>query len=108
MNRGLIRYVKGYNHASIGRARSLTLSTPFNRATAANWRTHRQHVAQLKARHGKPHQTCASQRAERSPPLHRQWIGEPQSPMCPRCSNPMVLRTAGRGDNKGKTVLGMP
>ena len=54
MNRGLIRYVKGITTPVLAENEvARVVDTIQQGRLAANWQTHRQHVAQLKARHGK-------------------------------------------------------
>ena len=53
MNRGLIRYVKGITTPVLAESEvAHVVDTIQQGRLAANWQTHRQHVAQLKARHG--------------------------------------------------------
>lgn len=110
MNRGLIRYVKGITTPVLAENEvALVVDTIQQGRLAANWQTHRQHVAQLKARHGKtptkPVPASVPSAHHPAPPTAI-YPANLQSPMCPRCGNPMVLRTAGRGDNKGKPFWG--
>ncbi|MDX7831626.1 nuclease-related domain-containing protein [Aeromonas dhakensis] len=110
MNRGLIRYVKGMTTPVLAESEvARVVDTIEQGRLAANWQTHRQHVAQLKARHGealaKPVPTSPPTAYNPAPPtaIHQANI---QSPMCPNCGNLMVLRTASRGDNKGNQFWG--
>lgn len=110
MNRGLIRYVKGITTPVLAESEvAHVVDTIQQGRLAANWQTHRQHVAQLKARHGeaptKPAPASVPSAHHPAPPTAI-YPANLQSPMCPRCGNPMVLRTAGRGDNKGKPFWG--
>ncbi|MGE4391762.1 MAG: NERD domain-containing protein [Aeromonas sp.] len=110
MNRGLIRYVKGITTPVLAESEvARVVDTIQQGRLAANWQTHRQHVAQLKARHGetptKPAPASVPSAHHPAPPTAI-YPANLQSPMCPRCGNPMVLRTAGRGDNKGKPFWG--
>ncbi|MEI4979768.1 NERD domain-containing protein [Aeromonas caviae] len=110
MNRGLIRYVKGITTPVLAENEvARVVDTIQQGRLAANWQTHRQHVAQLKARHGKtptkPVPASVPSAHHPAPPTAI-YPANLQSPMCPRCGNPMVLRTAGRGDNKGKPFWG--
>lgn len=110
MNRGLIRYVKGITTPVLAESEvAHVVDTIQQGRLAANWQTHRQHVAQLKARHGeaptKPMPASVPSAHHPAPPTAI-YPANLQSPMCPRCGNPMVLRTAGRGDNKGKPFWG--
>ena len=112
MNRGLIRYVKGITTPVLAESEvAHVVDTIQQGRLAANWQTHRQHVTQLKTRHADPSANHVSTRA----PV-RQSVANPPSqsvsppdnppPICPRCGSTMVLRTAGRGDNKGKPFWG--
>ncbi|QKG00173.1 NERD domain-containing protein [Aeromonas hydrophila] len=110
MNRGLIRYVKGMTTPVLAESEvARVVDTIEQGRLTANWQTHRQHVAQLKARHGeapaKPVPASTPTAHSPAPPtaIHQ---ANNQSPMCPRCGNPMVLRTASRGDNKGNPFWG--
>ncbi|MFM4745834.1 NERD domain-containing protein [Aeromonas dhakensis] len=110
MNRGLIRYIKGNTTPVLTPAEVTRVIDTIQRGRlAANWQTHRQHVAQLKTRHGeataKPMPASIPIYHRPSPPtaIHQ---ANNQNPMCPSCGNPMVLRTASRGDNKGNQFWG--
>ncbi|WCH28889.1 nuclease-related domain-containing protein [Aeromonas salmonicida] len=109
MNRGLIRYIKGKTTPVLTPAEVTRVIDTIQRGRlAANWQTHRQHVAQLKARHGvatQPVPASIPTYHSPSPPaaIHK---ANSQCPMCPNCGNPMVLRTASRGDNKGNQFWG--
>lgn len=110
MNSGLIRYVKGITTPVLAESEvARVVDTIQQGRLAANWQTHRQHVAQLKARHGeaptKPVPTSVPSAHHPAPPTAI-YPANHQNPMCPRCGNPMVLRAAGRGDNKGKPFWG--
>lgn len=110
MNRGLIRYVKGITTPVLAENEvAHVVDTIQQGRLVANWQTHRQHVAQLKARHGKvptkPVPASVPSAHHPAPPTAI-YPANLQSPMCPWCGNPMVLRTAGRGDNKGKPFWG--
>lgn len=79
---------------------------------AANWQTHKQHVAQLKARHrDTPRQSLpvtampvVNQALNVSPNITESLTQ--QSLLCPKCGSLMVLRTAKRGDNRGNQFWG--
>ena len=81
---GYITYIKSFRDPvlSEARAQKAIAQIQSNRLTPS-WETHRQHVHQLKKR---SHPT-----AER---------------ICPKCGNPMVLRTAKRGRNTGNQFWG--
>lgn len=112
MNRGLIRHIKGKTTQVLTPAEvTRVVETIRQGRLTANWQTHRQHVAQLKARHS------ASPRKPLSAttmPDYRGTTPSPvitrpptvQTPICPRCGDAMVLRTAGKGDNKGNRFWG--
>lgn len=110
MNRGLIRYIKGNTTPVLTPAEVTRVIDTIQRGRlAANWQTHRQHVAQLKTRHGevpaKPVTTSIPiyHNPSASMAIHQ---ANNQNPMCPSCGNLMVLRTASRGDNKGNHFWG--
>ncbi|OZG41068.1 nuclease [Aeromonas sp. A35_P] len=109
MNRGLIRYIKGKTTPVLTPAEVTRVIDTIQRGRlAANWQTHRQHVTQLKARHGvatQPVPASIPTYHSPSPPaaIHQ---ANCQCPMCPNCGNPMVLRTASRSDNKGNQFWG--
>ncbi|MFM4737102.1 topoisomerase DNA-binding C4 zinc finger domain-containing protein, partial [Aeromonas caviae] len=110
MNRGLIRYIKEKTTQVLTPADIIqVVKTIQQTRLTPNWQTHRQHVAQLKARHLAPSRkspsaalladnTTASSRILPAP--------TEQSPACPRCGNLMVLRTASRGEHKGTQFWG--
>ena len=112
MNRGLIRHIKGKTTQVLTPAEVMQVVETIQQGRlAANWQTHRQHVAQLKARHsGSPRKPLSAKavpdekRAAPSP-VTAQPLGD-QSPTCPRCGNTMVLRTASRGENRGNQFWG--
>lgn len=112
MNRGLIRYVKGITTPVLAESEvAHVVDTIQQGRLAANWQTHRQHVAQLKTRHADPSANHVSTRepvrqSVANPPSQSVSPPDNPPPICPRCGNPMVLRTAGRGDNKGKPFWG--
>lgn len=112
MNRGLIRHIKGKTTQVLTPAEvTRVVETIQQGRLAANWQTHRQHLAQLKARHGvasrKPLSVAAEPdgQGESPSPVSAQPIDD-QSPSCPRCGNTMVLRTASRGENRGNQFWG--
>ncbi|MFM5560530.1 nuclease-related domain-containing protein [Aeromonas rivipollensis] len=112
MNRGLIRHIKGKTTQVLTPAEvTQVVETIQQGRLAANWQTHRQHVAQLKARHGesprKPLTAPAvpDEKGAAPSPVTAQPLGN-QSPTCPRCGNAMVLRTASRGENRGNQFWG--
>ncbi len=81
---------------------------------AANWQTHKQHVAQLKARHSDvPHPPLSVvvaampviNQVVNATPTITESLTKP-NPLCPRCGNLMVLRTAKHGDNRGNQFWG--
>lgn len=112
MNRGLIRHIKGKTTQVLTPAEvTRVVETILQGRLTANWQTHRQHVAQLKARHSaSPRKPLSST----TMPDHRGTTPSPvitrpptvQNPICPRCGDAMVLRTAGKGDNKGNRFWG--
>lgn len=112
MNRGLIRHIKGKTTQVLAPAEvTQVVETIQQGRLVANWQTRRQHVAQLKARHGessrKPFSTKAvpDEKGAAPSPVSTQPLGDP-SPPCPRCGNAMVLRTASRGENRGNSFWG--
>ncbi len=112
MNRGLTRHIKGKTTQVLTPAEvTRVVETIQQGRLAANWQTHRQHVAQLKARHSesprKPLSAKAVPDEKRAAPspVTAQPLGD-QNPTCPRCGNAMVLRTASRGENRGNQFWG--
>ncbi|MFM5840569.1 nuclease-related domain-containing protein [Aeromonas rivipollensis] len=112
MNRGLIRHIKGKTTQVLTPAEvTQVVETIQQGRLAANWQTHRQHVAQLKARHSesprKPLTAKAvpDEKGAAPSPFTTQQLGD-QNPTCPRCGNAMVLRTASRGENRGNQFWG--
>lgn len=113
MNRGLIRYIKGKTTPVLTPAEVTRVIDTIQRGRlAANWQTHKQHVAQLKARHSEVPQPPLSVAAipvvnqvVNAAPTITESLTKP-NPLCPRCGNQMVLRTAKRGDNKGNQFWG--
>lgn len=110
LRRGLITYIKRktipvLSSEEIGRI----VDTIEQGRLAANWQTHKQHVAHLKARHGTapiiPVESNVTGRARKT--------AEPDTieashavPTCPKCGSTMILRTASRGENKGNPFWG--
>ena len=113
MNRGLIRYIKGKTTPVLTPAEVTRVIDTIQRGRlAANWLTHKQHVAQLKARHSEVPQPLLSVAAMpvvnqvvNAAPTITEPLTKP-NPLCPKCGNLMVLRTAKRGDNKGNQFWG--
>lgn len=113
MNRGLIRYIKSKNTQVLTPAEVTRVIDTIQRGRlAANWQTHKQHVAQLKARHSEVPRLPLSVAAM---PVVNQVVNAAPTitesltqanPLCPRCGNPMVLRTAKRGDNRSNRFWG--
>ncbi|HHQ4663692.1 TPA: NERD domain-containing protein [Aeromonas veronii] len=113
MNRGLIRYIKNKTTQVLTPAEVTRVIDTIQRGRlAANWQTHKQHVAQLKARHSEVPRPPLSVAAM---PVVNQVVNAAPTitesltqanPLCPRCGNPMVLRTAKRGDNRGNRFWG--
>ncbi|MCX7126937.1 NERD domain-containing protein [Aeromonas sp.] len=109
MNRGLIRYIKGKTTPVLTPAEVTRVIDTIQRGRlAANWQTHKQHVAQLKARHNQP---AAPSSRNNSARVTREEIPIPYEAShdlqsCPKCGNAMVLRTARRGSNKGEQFWG--
>ncbi|WP_421386117.1 NERD domain-containing protein [Aeromonas veronii] len=113
MNRGLIRYIKSKTTQVLTPAEVTRVIDTIQRGRlAANWQTHKQHVAQLKARHTEVPRPPLSVAAM---PVVNQVVNAAPTitesltqanPLCPRCGNPMVLRTAKRGDNRGNQFWG--
>ncbi|MDM5124447.1 MULTISPECIES: nuclease-related domain-containing protein [Aeromonas] len=113
MNRGLIRHIKGKTTQVLTPAEVMQVVETIQQGRlAANWQTHRQHLAQLKARHSeaprKPLSAKAVPDEKRTvpSPVTAQPLGGDPSPTCPRCGNAMVLRTASRGENRGNQFWG--
>jgi restriction system protein len=111
MNRGLVRYIKGKTTQVLTPAQITRVVEIIQQGRLApNWQTHRQHLAQLKARHGgaprKPLSAAAVPDEQGIPsPVSAQPLSD-QSPTCPRCGHVMVLRTASRGENRGNQFWG--
>lgn len=113
MNRGLIRYIKSKTTQVLTPAEVTRVIDTIQRGRlSANWQTHKQHVAQLKARHSEVPRLPLSVAAM---PVVNQVVNAAPTitesltqanPLCPRCGNPMVLRTAKRGDNRGNRFWG--
>lgn len=113
MNRGLICYIKSKTTQVLTPAEVTRVIDTIQRGRlAANWQTHKQHVAQLKARHCEVPRLPLSVAAM---PVVNQVVNAAPTitesltqanPLCPRCGNPMVLRTAKRGDNRGNRFWG--
>jgi restriction system protein len=110
LRRGLITYIKRkttpvLSPEDVGRI----VDTIERGRLAANWQTHKQHVAQLKVRHGsapiKPAASKATDRAKKAAEPDANETGH-AVPTCPKCGNPMILRTASRGENKGNPLWG--
>lgn len=112
MNRGLIRHIKGKTTQVLTPAEvTRVVETIQQGRRAANWQTHRQHVAQLKARHhSAPHQPGANIAAPLSQTGHSSPFEQAEAttvtPPCPRCGGTMVLRTARKGVNQGNPFWG--
>ncbi|MDF2407847.1 nuclease [Aeromonas sp. 2HA2] len=108
MNRGLIRHIKGKTTQVLTPAEvTQVVETIQQGRLAANWQTHRQHVAQLKARHSEAprKQLSADEKRTAPSPVTAQPLGD-QNPTCPRCGNAMILRTASRRENRGNQFWG--
>lgn len=113
MNRGLIRYIKSKTTQVLTPAEVTRVIDTIQRGRlAANWQTHKQHVTQLKARHSevpRPRLSVAAMpvvnQVVNAAPTITESLTQ-ANPLCPRCGNPMVLRTAKRGDNRGNRFWG--
>lgn len=113
MNRGLIRFIKGKTTPVLIPAEVTRVIDTIQRGRlAANWQTHKQHVAQLKARHSDvshPPLPVAAMpvvnQVVNAAPTITESLTKPNQ-LCPRCGNLMVLRTAKRGDNRGNQFWG--
>lgn len=113
MNRGLIRYIKSKTTQVLTSTEVTRVIDTIQRGRlAANWQTHKQHVAQLKARHSevpRPRLSVATMpvvnQVVNAAPTITESLTQ-ANPLCPRCGNPMVLRTAKRGDNRGNQFWG--
>ncbi|MBO0503041.1 nuclease-related domain-containing protein [Aeromonas veronii] len=113
MNRGLIRYIKSKTTQVLTPAEVTRVIDTIQRGRlAANWQTHKQHVAQLKARHSevpRPRLSVVTMpvvnQVVNAAPTITESLTQ-ANPLCPRCGNPMVLRTAKRGDNRGNRFWG--
>ncbi|WCH24431.1 nuclease-related domain-containing protein [Aeromonas salmonicida] len=109
IRRGLIRYVKSKTTQVLTQTDVIRVVDSIQQGQlAANWQTHRQHVAQLKARHGVFTQPVLTSETR---PVPSSLTAIAQSNKvevltCPRCGNTMVLRTANRGGNKGNQFWG--
>ncbi|WP_323912167.1 nuclease-related domain-containing protein [Aeromonas caviae] len=110
MNRGLIRYIKEKTTQVLTPADIIqVVKTIQQTRLTPNWQTHRQHVAQLKARHLAPSRKSPSATLladNTTASSHILPAPTEQSPACPRCGNLMVLRTASRGEHKGTQFWG--
>ncbi|MEW7864975.1 nuclease-related domain-containing protein [Aeromonas diversa] len=105
MNRGLIRHIKGKTTPVLTPADvTRVVDTIEQGRLAANWQTHRQHVAQLRERHQASPNSAVS--ANPTPPVAMGSTNQSETPACPRCGNILVLRTAQRGENKGNSFWG--
>lgn len=112
LKRGLITYIKSKTTQVLDQKEvELIVEQIQQGRLAANWQTHSQHVAQLKARHNRASVSVVTDRL--SPPdAARKRIEPGQTaanhaiPACPRCGNSMILRTASKGDNKGNQFWG--
>ncbi|WFC12633.1 NERD domain-containing protein [Aeromonas salmonicida] len=99
------------DHVIVSRFGVFVIETIQQERLAANWQTHKQHVAQLKARHATPHNKPMTART-----VPVDWAAYDQVeisqthgdhiPACPKCGSHMVLRTATRGENKGSQFWG--
>ncbi len=112
MRRGLVSHIKRKTTPVLTPAQvSHIVETIQQERLAANWQIHKQHVAQLKARHTTPHskpmtaKTVPVNLAAYDPVEISQTLGD-HTPACPKCGNQMVLRTATRGENKGNQFWG--
>ncbi|WP_421352595.1 NERD domain-containing protein [Aeromonas sp. 604443] len=113
MNRGLIRYIKSKTTQVLTPAEVTRVIDTIQRGRlAANWQTHKQHVAQLKARHSEvPHPPLSVaamsvvNQVVNAAPITTESLTQ-ANPLCPRCGNLMVLRAAKRGDNRGNRFWG--
>ncbi len=112
MRRGLVSYIKQKTTPVLTPAEVIQIVQTIQQGRlAANWQTHKQHVALLKTRHASPPANNASTRTPiRQPvidkPLQSLLPPDKPSPLCPRCGSTMVLRTATRGENKGNQFWG--
>ncbi|WP_421228788.1 NERD domain-containing protein [Aeromonas enteropelogenes] len=110
MNRGIIRYIKDKTTPVLTQADVTRVADTIQQGRlTANWQTHRQHVAQLKAHHGasaQPAPTTAPTHRSPLPPATMTQTTKVQVPTCPKCGNTMLLRTANRGENKGNQFWG--
>ncbi|UNP89792.1 NERD domain-containing protein [Aeromonas encheleia] len=112
LNRGLIPYIKSKTTQLLRQDEVDRIVETIQRGRlAANWQTHKQHVARLKARHGMA--PIKSVARNTSSVDHDKRTAEPGTietvhavPACPKCGNPMILRTASRGENKGNPFWG--
>ncbi|HGY5238559.1 TPA: NERD domain-containing protein [Aeromonas salmonicida subsp. pectinolytica] len=112
MRRGLVSYIKQKITPVLTPAEVIQVVETIQQGRlAANWQTHKQHVALLKTRHASPPANNASTRTPiRQPvvdkPLQSVLPPDNPPPLCPRCGSTMVLRTATRGENRGKNFFG--
>ncbi|MDM5088865.1 NERD domain-containing protein [Aeromonas bestiarum] len=112
MRRGLVSYIKQKTKPVLTPADVAHIVETIQQGRlAANWQTHKQHVTQLKARHGAPHTKPTT---AKTVPVNlvaydqlevHQILGD-HIPACPKCGSHMVLRTASRGENKGNQFWG--
>ena len=111
LRRGLITYIKRKTTPVLSVEEvDRIVGTIEQGRLAANWQTHRQHVAHLKTRHCAAPIRSVTKKTPRidytnAPPSIEQ-SGSSVIPPCPRCGGAMVLRTAGKGDNKGNRFWG--
>lgn len=112
LRRGFITYVRSKTTRVLDPGEVEQIVETIQRGRlAANWQTHQQHVARLKARHGAAPIEPAVSKATPVEPIKR--LARPGNfgvnhvtPDCPTCGSPMVLRTASKGENKGNRFWG--
>lgn len=112
LRRGLITYIKSKTTQVLDQKEVARIAEQIQQGRlAANWQTHSQHVARLKARHNRTPVSAVTDRVS-SPDTARNRIEPGQTaanhavPACPRCGNSMILRTASKGENKGNQFWG--
>lgn len=112
MRRGLVSHIKRQTTPVLTPAEVIQVVETIQQGRlAANWQTHKQHVALLKTRHATPHNKPMTART-----VPVDWAAYDQVeisqtygdhiPACPKCGSHMVLRTATRGENKGNQFWG--
>lgn len=112
LKRGLITYIKSKTAQVLDQKEVERIVEQIQQGRlAANWQTHSQHVAQLKAHHNRAPVSAVTDRVFPSDTARKcikpgQTAANHAIPACPRCGNSMILRTANKGDNRGNQFWG--